>query len=468
MRARRSPRSSSRSIVPMSVTIPVNIARPHPLRPRPSPRQAALRQASIAALRQQRRRLASSCCWSRPAKIVNCRRQKPASKQDSEAIDAGSADRDDAASRVRCCLSCGARRLRCCRAPVPSAGEIRSRRRGRRARHARRRPSRPAIAAASRSVETLGFGAELRQRQRWSRRTRSAPATPSRCRSGRTSTPACWSASARRRPRSRRSRSTRPATSSCPTPGACRPPAAAPTSCARRSPRASPSQTPDPQVEVRRVAGDGATVSVMGGVEEPRRLSDRGADAAALGDAGARRRRRAGARRGADQDRARRPDRADLAAGPLRQPALRHRAARRRPDHRRGGPPLVHRARRHHRPGAGAVQQARHVGARGDRHASAASTAAPPIRAASSSSATSRPMSPTACSAATTWSGRSAWPTCSTSTEPEGLFAAREFIIRDEDTIYITEAALGSWTRVLAIVTDRRRADPHRRGRSAQ
>ena len=30
------------------------------------------------------------------------------------------------------------------------------------------------------------------------------------------------------------------------------------------------SQTPDPQVEVRRVAGDGATVSVMGGVRSPR------------------------------------------------------------------------------------------------------------------------------------------------------------------------------------------------------
>ena len=38
-------------------------------------------------------------------------------------------------------------------------------------------------------------------------------------------------------------------------------------------------------------------------------------------------------------------------------------------------------------------------------------------------------------------------------TEPEGLFAAREFVIRDEDTIYITEAPLGTWTRVLAIAT---------------
>jgi polysaccharide export outer membrane protein len=37
--------------------------------------------------------------------------------------------------------------------------------------------------------------------------------------------------------------------------------------------------------------------------------------------------------------------------------------------------------------------------------------------------------------------------------EPAGLFSAREFIIRDEDTIFMTEAALGSWTRVVAAVS---------------
>lgn len=35
----------------------------------------------------------------------------------------------------------------------------------------------------------------------------------------------------------------------------------------------------------------------------------------------------------------------------------------------------------------------------------------------------------------------------------EGLFAARDFVIRDEDTVYITEAPLASWTRVLAVAT---------------
>ncbi len=37
--------------------------------------------------------------------------------------------------------------------------------------------------------------------------------------------------------------------------------------------------------------------------------------------------------------------------------------------------------------------------------------------------------------------------------EASGLFSAREFIIRDEDTIYLTEAALGSWTRIVAAAT---------------
>ncbi len=38
-------------------------------------------------------------------------------------------------------------------------------------------------------------------------------------------------------------------------------------------------------------------------------------------------------------------------------------------------------------------------------------------------------------------------------TEASGLFSAREFIIRDEDTIYITEAPFASWSRVLSVAT---------------
>ncbi len=36
-------------------------------------------------------------------------------------------------------------------------------------------------------------------------------------------------------------------------------------------------------------------------------------------------------------------------------------------------------------------------------------------------------------------------------TQPDGLFSAREFIIRDEDTVYITEAPFAAWTRVLGV-----------------
>jgi polysaccharide export outer membrane protein len=38
-------------------------------------------------------------------------------------------------------------------------------------------------------------------------------------------------------------------------------------------------------------------------------------------------------------------------------------------------------------------------------------------------------------------------------TRPEGLFSAREFIIRDDDTVYITEAPFASWSRVLSVAT---------------
>ena len=138
---------------------------------------------------------------------------------------------------------------------------------------------------------------------------------------------------------------------------------------------------------MRRVAGDGATVSVMGGVADPgvypieaptRRLSSMLAQAggvAVVPDVA-----QIKMERGGRTGRIWLQDLYD-------NPALRRGAARRRPHHRRGGPPLLHRARRRHRAGAGAVQQARHVGGRGDRRRPAASTAAPPTRPASSSSA---------------------------------------------------------------------------------
>jgi polysaccharide export outer membrane protein len=36
-------------------------------------------------------------------------------------------------------------------------------------------------------------------------------------------------------------------------------------------------------------------------------------------------------------------------------------------------------------------------------------------------------------------------------TKPDGMFSAREFIVRDEDTIYITEAPFAAWSGVLGV-----------------
>ena len=35
-------------------------------------------------------------------------------------------------------------------------------------------------------------------------------------------------------------------------------------------------------------------------------------------------------------------------------------------------------------------------------------------------------------------------------TRPNGLFLARDFVIRDGDTVYVTEAPFAQWSRVLA------------------
>ncbi len=36
-------------------------------------------------------------------------------------------------------------------------------------------------------------------------------------------------------------------------------------------------------------------------------------------------------------------------------------------------------------------------------------------------------------------------------TSPEGMFSAREFVVRNDDTIYVTEAPLAAWSRVIGI-----------------
>ena len=38
-------------------------------------------------------------------------------------------------------------------------------------------------------------------------------------------------------------------------------------------------------------------------------------------------------------------------------------------------------------------------------------------------------------------------------TEPNGMFMARDFVIRDGDTLYVTEAPFTQWTKILSAVT---------------
>ncbi len=38
-------------------------------------------------------------------------------------------------------------------------------------------------------------------------------------------------------------------------------------------------------------------------------------------------------------------------------------------------------------------------------------------------------------------------------TKPTGIFVARDFTIRDQDTVYVTEAAFTQWNKLIAAVT---------------
>jgi len=37
-------------------------------------------------------------------------------------------------------------------------------------------------------------------------------------------------------------------------------------------------------------------------------------------------------------------------------------------------------------------------------------------------------------------------------TAPNGLFVARDFVIRDDDTIYVTEAPYAQWTKSISLI----------------
>ena len=37
-------------------------------------------------------------------------------------------------------------------------------------------------------------------------------------------------------------------------------------------------------------------------------------------------------------------------------------------------------------------------------------------------------------------------------TQPNGLFIARDFVIRDDDTLYVTEAPYAQWTKTISLL----------------
>jgi polysaccharide export outer membrane protein len=211
-------------------------------------------------------------------------------------------------------------------------------------------------------------------------------------------------------------------------------------------------QTPDPQVEVRRIAGDGATVSVMGGVNTPGvypieaptlRLSAmlaRAGGVALLPDKAQIKLERRG--------RVGRIWLQDLYDKPAYDVAL------------RGGDRIIVEEDRRTFTALGATTQQKRVAfekrdlsalealaAAGGLDGNAANPTGVFVFRQESAEVANRVLG----RADLVGPQRIAY--LIDLTRPDGLFSAREFIIRDEDTVYVTEAPLGSWSRILAVAT---------------
>ncbi len=207
-------------------------------------------------------------------------------------------------------------------------------------------------------------------------------------------------------------------------------------------------QTPDPQVEVRRVAGDGATVSVMGGVREPgvypietptRRLS------AMLAHAGgvvlvpdvAQIQMERGGRTG-------RIWLQDLYDNPRLDVAL-----------RAGDRIIVEEDRRSFTALGATENQSRVNFNKRDMSALEAIAAAGGLKGSSADPTGIFVFRSEPSSIANRVLGRSdlageqQMAYVIDLTKPDGLFSARKFVIRNEDTVYVTEAPFAAWSRVL-------------------
>lgn len=209
-------------------------------------------------------------------------------------------------------------------------------------------------------------------------------------------------------------------------------------------------QTPDPQVEVRRVAGDGATVSVMGGVNSPgvypieaptRRLSAmlaRAGGVALVPDVAQVKVERGG-RTGMIWLQ-------DLYDNPRYDVALRP-----------GDRVIVEEDRRSFTALGATGTQARvnfnkrdmsaleAIAAAGGLDGRSADPTGVFVFRAETSDVTNRLLG------RADLAGPQRVAYVLNLTEPAGLFSAREFIIRDEDTVYVTEAPFAAWSRVLGV-----------------
>ncbi|WP_111428318.1 polysaccharide biosynthesis/export family protein [Rhodobacteraceae bacterium DSL-40] len=209
-------------------------------------------------------------------------------------------------------------------------------------------------------------------------------------------------------------------------------------------------QTPDPQVEVRRIAGDGSTVSVLGAVasagvypiEAPtRRLSSMLARAGGVGiepDIAQIRVERNG--------RVGRVWLQDLYDTPAYDIAL------------RGGDKIIVEQDRRAFTALGATEQQARVNftkpnmsaieaiaAAGGLDGDAADPTGIFVFRSERADVASRVLGGVAVS------GPQRMAYVMNLTEPEGMFAAREFTIRDEDTVYITEAPFKAWRQIIGL-----------------
>ena len=212
-------------------------------------------------------------------------------------------------------------------------------------------------------------------------------------------------------------------------------------------------QTPDPQVIVRREAGDGATVTVSGAVGSQGIYPIQRPTATLSGMAGRRRRRRRRTRNRAGHGPARRAFRDHLVRRYLPRRPCRHLAARWRPasSWSRTAAPSPRSAPPDSR--ASSSSRARAFPRSRRSHRSAGSTHSWPIRPASSFLRNEPEQIANAVLGRHDLVGTQRFVYVLDLTAPTGMFEARDFTIRDGDTVFVTAAPISQWNNAISALT---------------